>query len=75
MAENAVQPNEDRFDTNSTAARAKTDALVQEILDALSRLELQRENGGSRVVAELTQRVAVLEARAFREDTAKPMLM
>jgi hypothetical protein len=55
---------EKRMDERFAAERAHNDANVQMILAAIERLALVSENSGLRAVADLRERVAVLEARA-----------
>jgi hypothetical protein len=62
MAQTADQSFEKRMEELSAPTRAQMDANVQAIMDAIDRLELQMRNGGSCAIAELRERVAVLEA-------------
>ncbi len=55
---------EKRMDERFAAERAHNDANIQIILGAIKRLELISENSALRVVADVRERVAVLEARA-----------
>lgn len=63
MAENKVQSIDKRMDEHYAVATAQSDAGVQAVLNAINRLALQWENGGSQAVADLRERVALLESR------------
>jgi hypothetical protein len=55
---------EKRMDERFAAERAHNDANIQMILGAIKRLELVSENSALRAVADVRERVAILEARA-----------
>jgi hypothetical protein len=59
-----VESLEKRMDERFAAERAHNDANIQMILGAIKRLELVSENSALRAVADVRERVAILEARA-----------
>jgi len=53
-----------QIDERFAAAKDQSDANLRLVLGAIARLELLNENSGLRAVADIRERVAILEARA-----------